>query len=136
MMYRTNAPDKIKDYIDEAAQLMAKGRVVSVDPAMTEEDGYMPIAGAIDTYKRLYMNDYFEAVRNNADFAFLMIRSVQLTGDPADWLKDQERIEVVDALAVQVAFDTYFMNGAFLWVAVGDQALLDKLDPRAFESLY
>ena len=136
MMYRTNAPDKIKDYIDEAAQLMAKGRVVSVDPAMTEEDGYMPIAGAIDTYKRLYMNDYFEAVRNNADIAFLMIRSVQLTGDPADWLKDQERIEVVDALAVQVAFDTYFMNGAFLWVAVGDQALLDKLDPRAFESLY
>ncbi len=136
VMYKTNAPDKIKAYIDEAAQLMAKGRVVSVDPAKTEGDGYMPIAEAIDTYKQLYMNDYFEAVRNNAGIASLMIRSVQLTGDPADWLKDQARIEMLDAPAVQKAFNAYFMNGAYLWAAVGDQTLLDKLDPAAFESIH
>ncbi len=136
MMYKTNAPDKIKSYIDEAAQLMAQGRVVSVDPAKTEDDGYMSIADAIETYKQLYMNDYFEAVRNNAGIASLMIRSVRQSGDSADWLKDQARIEMLDAPAVQKAFDTYFMNGAFLWAAVGDQALLDKLDPRAFESIH
>jgi zinc protease len=136
MMYKTNVPDKIKGYIDEAARLMARGRVVSVDPEKTEEDGYMPIAGAIDTYKQLYTNDYFEAVRNNAGLASMMIRSVRLTGDPADWLKDQERIEALDSSAVQRAFETYFMNGAFVWVAVGDQTLLDKLDPRAFESIH
>ncbi len=136
MMYKTNAPDKIKGYIDEAARLMASGRVVSVDPTKTESDGYMPIAEAVDTYKQLYMNDYFEAVRNNAGIASLMIRSVRLTGDPADWLKDQERIEMLDSPAVRNAFDTYFMNGAFLWVAVGDQTLLDKIDPRAFDSIH
>ncbi len=136
MMYKTDAPDKIKGYIDEAADMMARGRVVSVDPAKTESDGYMSITDAIDTYKQLYMNDYFEAVRNNAGIASLMIRSVRLTGDPADWLKDQRRIETLDSLAVQRAFDTYFMKGAFLWVAVGDQALLDKLDPRAFDLIH
>jgi len=135
MMYKTNAPDKIKGYIDEAAALMARGRVVSVDPAKTDSDGYMSITDAVDTYKQLYMNDYFEAVRNNAGIASLMIRSVRLTGDPADWLKDQHRIETLDSLAVQRAFNTYFMNGAFLWVAVGDQALLDKLDITAFNSM-
>ncbi len=119
MMYKTNAPDKIKGYIDEAARLMASGRVVSVDPTKTESDGYMPIAEAVDTYKQLYMNDYFEAVRNNAGIASLMIRSVRLTGDPADWLKDQERIEMLDSPAVRNAFDTYFMNGAFLWSRSG-----------------
>jgi len=136
MMYKSNAPDKIKEYIDEAAGLMARGRVVSVDPTKTEGDGYMSITDAIDTYKQLYMNDYFEAVRNNAGIASLMIRSVRLTGDPADWLKDQGRIETLDSLAVRRAFDTYFMKGAFLWVAVGDQALLDKLNPRAFDSMH
>lgn len=134
MIYKTNAPDKIKLYIDEAAGLLAHGRVVSVDPGKTGADGYMSIGEAIDTYKQLYMNEYFEAVRNNAAIASLMIRSVLRTGDAADWLKDQKRIEMLDADAVQRAFTTYLLGGAFVWVAVGDQALLDKLDPRAFEA--
>lgn len=135
MIYKTSAPDKIKQYIDEAAGLLAHGRVVSVDPAKTEADGYMPIGEAIDTYKQLYMNEYFEAVRNNAAIASLIIRSVLRTGDPADWLKDQKRIDMLDADAVQRAFNTYVLGGAFLWVAVGDQTLLDKLDPRAFDAI-
>jgi predicted Zn-dependent peptidase len=81
------------------------------------------------------MNEYFEAVRSNAAIASLIIRSVLRTGDPADWLKDQKRIEMLNADAVQRAFNTYLLGGAFLWVAVGDQTLLDKLDPRSFEAI-
>ncbi len=135
MIYKSDAPQKIKQYIDEAVALMAKGRVVSVDPTRTEADGYMALSDALDTYKQLYINDYFEAVRTNAAIASLMIRSIKLTGNPADWLKDQNRIEILDASAVYNAFEKYVHNGTFLWVAVGDQALLDKLDWKAFESM-
>ena len=135
MIYKSDAPEKIKQYIDEAAALMAQGRVVSVDPTKTEADGYMALSDALDTYKQLYINNYFEAVRTNAAIASMMIRSIKLTGDPADWLKDQVRIEMLDASAIQNAFEKYVINGTFLWVAVGDQALLDRLDRRAFESI-
>ncbi len=135
MIYKSDAPQKIKQYIDEAVALMAKGRVVSVDPTRTDADGYMGLSDALDTYKQLYINDYFEAVRTNAAIASLMIRSIKLTGNPADWLKDQNRIEILDASAVYNAFEKYVHNGTFLWVAVGDQALLDKLDWKAFESM-
>ncbi len=135
MIYKSDAPQKIKQYIDEAVALMAKGRVVSVDPTKTDADGYMELSDALDTYKQLYINDYFEAVRTNAAIASLMIRSIKLTGNPADWLKDQNRIEILDAQAVYNAFEKYVHNGTFLWVAVGDQALLDKLDWKAFESM-
>ena len=135
MMYKSNAPDKIKGYIDDAASLLEHGRTVSVDPAKTESDGYMSIADTVDTYKQLYMNDYFEAVRNNAGIADLMIRSVRLVGDPSDWLKDQSRIASLDAQSVGKAFDTYIMNGAFLWVAVGDPDLLGKTNPQDFASM-
>jgi hypothetical protein len=135
MIYKSDAPEKIKQYIDEAAALMAQGRVVSVDPTKTDADGYMGLSDALDTYKQLYINDYFEAVRTNAAIASLMIRSIKLTGNPADWLKDQDRIEMLDALAVHNAFEKYVRNGTFLWVAVGDQALLDKLNWKAFESM-
>ena len=109
--------------------------MVSVDPTKTEADGYMALSDALDTYKQLYINNYFEAVRTNAAIASMMIRSIKLTGDPADWLKDQVRIEMLDASAIQNAFEKYVINGTFLWVAVGDQALLDRLDRRAFESI-
>ncbi len=135
MIYKSDAPQKIKQYIDEAVALMAQGRVVSVDPTKTDADGYMELSDALDTYKQLYINDYFEAVRTNAAIASLMIRSIKLTGNPADWLKDQNRIEILDASAVYNAFEKYVHNGTFLWVAVGDQALLDKLDWKAFESM-
>ena len=135
MIYKSDAPQKIKQYIDEAVALMAQGRVVSVDPTKTDADGYMGLSDALDTYKQLYINDYFEAVRTNAAIASLMIRSIKLTGNPADWLKDQNRIEILDASAVYNAFEKYVHNGTFLWVAVGDQALLDKLDWKAFESM-
>ncbi len=135
MIYKSDAPQKIKQYIDEAVALMAQGRVVSVDPTKTDADGYMELSDALDTYKQLYINDYFEAVRTNAAIASLMIRSIKLTGNPADWLKDQNRIEILDAQAVYNAFEKYVHNGTFLWVAVGDQALLDKLDWKAFESM-
>lgn len=135
MIYKTNVPGMIKKYIDEAANLLAQGRVVSVDPTRTEKDGYMSIADAIDTYKLLYMNEYFEAVRNTAAIASLMIRSVRYAGDPSDWLMDQSRIEMLDAQMVHKAFETYIMNGALLWVAVGDPELLDALNPSDFQSM-
>lgn len=135
MIYKTNAPDTIKKYIDEAARYIAAGRVVSVDPAKTGADGYMSITDAIDTYKQLYINEYFEAVRSNAAIASLMIHSVERTGDPADWLKDQRRIDAIDLGAVRKAFDTYIMNGALTWVAVGDQALLGRLNLSDFSSM-
>lgn len=135
MIYKTSAPDTIKKYIDEAARYLSAGRVVSVDPARTGADGYMSITDAIDTYKQLYINEYFEAVRSNAAIASLMIRSVLQTGDPSDWLKDQRRIDAIDVGSVRKAFETYIMNGALTWVAVGDQALLDKLNQSDFSSM-
>jgi len=135
MIYKSNAPDRIKQYINEAAALVAAGRVVSVDPTQIEADGYMALADAIGVYKQRYINDYFEAVSTNAAIASLMIRSVLFTADAADWLNDQERIEMVDAKAVAQAFSRYVLNGALIWVAVGDQALLDMLRPKDFVSM-
>lgn len=134
IIYKTSQPESIKRYIDEAARAFAQGRVVSVDPARTGPDGFMPLEDALEVYRQIYMNEYFEAAQNNAAIAGLMIRSVIRTGDPAAWLRDQERIESVSAAQVRRAFDTWMKQGAFLWMAVGDRQLLDRLPLGDFEA--
>lgn len=134
IIYKTSQPESIKRYIDEAAKAFSQGRVVSVDPAKTDPDGFMPLEDALDAYRQIYMNEYFEAVQNNAAIAGLMTRSVIRTGDPASWLKDQERIESISAGQVRSAFDTWMRKGTFLWMAVGDRQLLDRLPLGDFEA--
>lgn len=133
-MYKTSATDKIKSYIDEAADIFASGRCVSVDPTRPgEEAKFMEIPDALESYKRMFINEYFDAVRTNAAIAGLMIRSVVQTGSPSDWVYDVRRIAAVTPDEVASAFKTYILDGAFTWVAVGDEALLDKLSAKDFE---
>lgn len=132
-MYKTTKPGSIKAYIDEAASILASGRCVSVDPSRPGEEAvYMKLEDALATYKRMFTNTYFAAVRTNAAVAGLVARSVVLSGDPADWLYDVQRIASVTPSQVQNAFETYVLKGAFTWVAVGDPKLLSQLDPASF----
>ena len=132
-IYKTSATDKIKTYIDEAAAIFASGRCVSVDPSRAgEEAKYMRIADALETYKRIFINEYFDAVRTNAAIAGLMIGSVIAKGDPSDWVRDIVRIAAVKPEEVRAAFSDYILNGSFTWVAVGDPALLAKLRAADF----
>lgn len=134
-IYKTSATEKIKTYIDETASIFASGRCVSVDPTRPgEEARFMKIADALDTYKRMFTNEYFDAVRTNAAIAGLMIRSVTTTGDPSDWVHDVVRIAAVTPGDVEAAFSTYIIGGSFTWVAVGDPALLSKLPAGDFVS--
>ncbi|MHB0897332.1 MAG: M16 family metallopeptidase [Spirochaetales bacterium] len=134
-IYKTSATDKIKVYIDEAAAIFATGRCVSVDPSRPgEEAKYMKIADALETYKRIFINEYFDAVRTNAAIAGLMIGSVIEAGDPSDWVRDIVRIAAVKPEEVLTAFSTYILGGSFTWVAVGDPALLAKLQAADFAS--
>jgi zinc protease len=133
LIYKTSATDKIKTYIDEAASILASGKCVSIDPSRKgEEAKFMPVDEALATYKALYANEYFDAVRTNAAVAGLMIRSVVTTGTPYDWLYDVDRIASVNAAQVWKAFDEYITGGAFTWVAVGDPDLLAKLPEADF----
>jgi len=134
-IYKTSATDKIKAYIDEAAAIFASGRCVSVDPGRPgEEAKYMKIADALETYKGMFINEYFDAVRTNAAIAGLMIGSVMAAGDPSDWVRDIVRIAAVKPEEVQVAFSKYLLGGSFTWVAVGDPGLLAKLRAADFAS--
>lgn len=134
-IYKTSAADKIKAYIDEAAAVFASGRCVSVDPSRPgEEAKFMKIADALETYKRMFANEYFDAVRTNAAIAGLMIRSVVGAGDPSDWVRDVVRIAAIKPDEVQKAFSTYILGGSFTWVAVGDPALIAKLSAEDFVS--
>ena len=132
-MYKTTKAESIKSYIDEAASIFASGRCVSVDPSRPgEESAFMKISDALDTYKRLYSNEYFAAIRTNAAVAGLMIRSVVASDDPADWLYDVQRIAEVTPDQVSAAFSAYVLGGPFTWVAVGDPKLLARFDPDSF----
>jgi hypothetical protein len=132
-MYKTTKAESIKSYIDEATSIFASGRCVSVDPSLPgEEAAFMKISEALDTYKRLYSNEYFAAIRTNAAVAGLIIGSVVHAGDPADWLYDVQRIASVTVDQVQAAFSAYILDGSFTWVAVGDPKLLAKLDSNSF----
>lgn len=93
----------------------------------------MEIPDALESYKRMFINEYFDAVRTNAAIAGLMIRSVVQTDSPSDWVYDVRRIAAVTPDEVASAFKTYILDGAFTWVAVGDEALLDKLSAKDFE---
>lgn len=133
-MYKASATDKIKSYIDEAAGIFASGRCVSVDPTRPgDEAKFMKISDALESYKSMFINRYFASVRTNAEIAGLMVRSVVQTGNPADWVYDVKRIAAVTPDEVVTAFRTYMLDGAFTWVAVGDETLLDKLEPKDFE---
>jgi len=134
-IYKTQAADKIKAYIDEAASIFSSGRCVSVDPSRPgEESRYMRIPDALETYKRMFANDYFDAVRTNAAIAGLMIRSVISSGDPSDWIRDPARIEAILPGDVESAFAEYILGGSFTWVAVGDPSLTTQLTPGEFTS--
>ena len=132
-IYKTTKTESIKTYIDEAVSIFTSGRCVSVDPSRPgDEAAFMKIADALNTYKRMYSNEYFAAIRTNAAVAGLMIRSVICSGDPSDWLNDVLRIASLNPMQVQTAFDTYILKGPFTWVAVGDPVLLTKFDPSTF----
>ncbi|MFA5851307.1 MAG: pitrilysin family protein [Spirochaetales bacterium] len=134
-IYKTAATDKIKAYIDEAAAVFASGRCVSVDPSRPgEEAKYMKIADALETYKRMFINEYFDAIRTNAAIAGLMISSVVTAGDPSDWVRDIVRIAAAKPEEVRTAFSDYILGGSFTWVAVGDPGLLAKLQVADFAS--
>ncbi len=134
-IYKTQAADKIKAYINEAASIFSSGRCVSVDPSRPgEESRYMRIPDALETYKRMFANDYFDAVRTNAAIAGLMIRSVISSGDPSDWIRDPARIEAILPGDVESAFAEYILGGSFTWVAVGDPSLTAQLTPGEFTS--
>jgi hypothetical protein len=132
-IYKTSATDLIKAYIDETASIFSSGRCVSVDPSMPgEESKFMKVDEALDTYKRMFINEYFAAVRTNSAIARLMIGSVIRTGDPSDWLFDVVRIRALAPEEILGAFETYVRKGQFTWVAVGDPALLEKMPEEAY----
>ena len=93
----------------------------------------MRLEDALESYKRMYANEYFAAVRTNGAVGRLMTASVLRTGDPADWLYDVPRIRSLTPAQVAKAFDDYVIRGNFTWVAVGDQNLLDRLPPGQFK---
>lgn len=132
-MYKTAATEKIKSYIDEAAEIMLEGRCVSVDPGRPgEESKFMKIPDALEAYKQMFKNEYFNALRTNSAMAAMMIRSVISCGDPADWIMDVQRIQTITPSQVSEAFSRYVLNGGFTWVALGDPDLLGKLKPEDF----
>lgn len=132
-IYKTSATDLIKAYIDETASIFSSGRCVSVDPSRPgEESKFMKVDEALDTYKRMFINEYFAAVRTNSAIARLMIGSVIRTGDPSDWLFDVVRIRALAPEEILGAFETYVRKGQFTWVAVGDPALLEKMPEEAY----
>lgn len=134
-IYKTSATDKIKTYIDEAAGVLSSGRCVSVDPSRPgDEAKYMSITEALETYKQMFINEYFDAVRTNAAIGGLMVRSVIGAGDPSDWVRDIVRIAKIQPAEVQSAFADYILGGSFVWVAVGDPALLALLPTADFAS--
>jgi len=135
-IYKTSATEKIKSYIDEAAEVMAEGRCVSVDPSRPgEESKFMIISDALEAYKQMFKNEYFNAVRTNSAMAGMMIRSVVNRGDPADWIMDVQRIQAVTPGQISEAFSRYVLDGGFIWVALGDPGLLRKLNPADFTRL-
>ncbi|HWR10474.1 MAG TPA: hypothetical protein VN445_01495 [Rectinemataceae bacterium] len=134
-IYKTSATDKIKSYIDEAVAIFASGRCVSVDPSRPgEEAKYMKIIDALETYKLMFSNEYFEAVRTNAAIASFMIGSVLSAGDPSDWVYDVVRIAAIKPSEVETAFSDYILDGSLTWVAVGDPSLIEKLPKEDFIS--
>ncbi|MCE1206005.1 MAG: insulinase family protein [Spirochaetia bacterium] len=135
-IYKTSATEKIKSYIDEAAGVMADGRCVSVDPSRPgEESKFMKIPDALEAYKQMFKNEYFNALRTNSAMAGMMIRSVIDSGDPADWIMDVQRIQAVTPGQILEAFSHYVLEGGFTWVALGDPGLLGKLNPADFTKI-
>lgn len=135
-IYKTSATAAIKSYIDEAAAMFAAGKCVSVDPTREgDEAKFMAIPDALAAYKAMYANSYFEAVRTSASVAGLMIQSAVTRGDPMAWVDDAARIGAVRAEDVAQAFRDTILSGGITWVASGDPALLEKMDPRDFAAM-
>jgi len=130
VMYKTKVAGRIKSYIDEAADDLFAGRVLSTDPEAS--GGAKPrasVAAALASYKATYVNALFEGQATNAGVAARIAKSIVASGDCRSWLLDFDRIEAVTADQVRAALAKYLAKGRIRWVVLGSQdAILPAVD--------
>jgi len=113
VIYKTQVPDEVKEYIDEAISIMLKGQCLAPkisasaagksgigeekDVKETIEGKYGPIEDALEFYKAQFINSYFEGQQTNSSIAKQIYFSILYNNDYRDYLLVIDKINNVTA---------------------------------------
>jgi len=126
-IFKTKVSGKVKGYMDEAVAELAAGKVVSVDPGVSDgKQPRMALADSLPVYKALFTNELYEKQQTNAAIASRIAQSVISSGDFRSYLLDVDRIAAVTPEQVAAALRKYLLEGSLTWVVIGSK---DQLLP-------
>jgi zinc protease len=125
--YRTSDPARVAELIGQSIEVAAAGKCVSPYAGQAPESPYVPIAQALDFYKRSFATSFYSSLRDNAAVAMQMAESQALTGDHTTYLRVLDRIKEVSAADVQQAITTHIKSRPISWAITANPEMIELL---------
>jgi zinc protease len=146
-IYRTNAPDKVKGYVDEAIGVLLSGQCLAAKVSSGAEGKsgigqetdvrgqrgvFVPVADALPFTKSQFLSRFFSGQETNSSIALQIASSVVYHGDYRDYLLVLDRINAVTAEDVARVTRAYLANNPTLWVALADASMLKNVKRESY----
>jgi zinc protease len=130
-VYKTAKPWAIKALLDESVGVILGGKSMGIGE---DSDRYEDIDSTLPFYKSKFVFGFFEQQQTNASIADQLASSGFLAGDPLDYLGFAARVNSITKADIVSAFQRYVAKAKVAWIALGDPALLKKVDGAAYSA--
>ncbi|MCK4541636.1 MAG: insulinase family protein [Spirochaetales bacterium] len=141
-VYRTSVPGEVKAYVDEAIAILHGGQTLAAQVSAaaqghgTESEGSLvPIAESLQFYKDQFVTGYYQAQQTNIAVAAQIAAGYVYTGDFLRYQGFVDRIQGVTAEDIVHVVRKYLVDTSISWIVLGNQELLDQVDPDDYTRL-
>ena len=117
MIYRCSDFENIMDYMAEARQIMAEGKIISG----TKDDGsfiFEEMADKLESYKNTLINSTYSSQATTRGRAGRIISSIYLFDDPYAMDNLIKKIRAVQSEDILRVFKKYFLDSPEFWISV------------------
>lgn len=116
-IYRCSDFENIRDYMAEARQIMAEGKIISG----TKEDGsfiFEEMAGKLESYKNTLINSTYSSQATTRGRASRILSGLYLFDDPYAMDNLAKKIRAVQAEDILRVFKKYYLDSPEFWISV------------------
>lgn len=140
-IYGCPDPVAVKPYFEEAIDLLANGKCLSVSVSGTEEgliyeqeegEDYVPLENAIDFYKKSYITSYYYGQQRTSDIATALGRSYYYFGDYNAYLDFIRRIQEVTSQDIVDVVNKYINDQPIFWSIVANPTIIEGMPPDLY----
>ena len=129
VVYKTDQPESVKLWVDEAIALMASGKSKNITGS---EGDIAAIADTLEAYKAKYINGFFSQQQTNAQMAAQLASSHIYFGDHTEYLRLIEKINAITPDDIVRAMNSYVVGAPMTWIVVGPTPMLETVDKAMF----